>query len=254
MIDHLLNSISQTELKKDPFDYKFVKNIFPDEFYHDLINNLPEKTEYTPINESGTVNKNYSSERFMFDLNYENIKKLSIKKQEILSNLLNVFRSRKFFDVIANNFKDVISKRISEFNDYEKQLIGTDNFKFTIQAMLVKDLQKYKLGAHTDTTLKFLTFLFYIPRDLSQINLGTTLYKPKDDVSIKMGEKGNYHANLKMTKELFSIVEKIPFSPNSLLLFPRTNYSFHGVEEINTENIERDLIQLNYYFKTNNNN
>ena len=89
MIDHLLNSISQTELKKDPFDYKFVKNIFPDEFYHNLINNLPEKTEYTPINESGTVNKNYSSERFMFDLNYENIKKLSIKKQEILAHAMN---------------------------------------------------------------------------------------------------------------------------------------------------------------------
>ena len=38
-------------------------------------------------------------------------------------------------------------------------IIGQDKFEFSIQAMLVKDLQKYKLGAHTDTTTKFLTFL-----------------------------------------------------------------------------------------------
>ena len=139
--------------------------------------------------------------------------------------------------------------RISNFSDYEKKTFGDKDFEFSIRSSLVKDLQKYKLGVHTDTAHKFLTFLFYIPKDNNYSNLGTTLYKPKHDVNINIGEKGNYHASLTETKNNFDVVRTLPFKPNSLLLFPRTNQSFHGVEEINSEGIERNLIQLNYYLK-----
>ena len=250
MIDYIINTINETVITTEPFEHKFVNNIFPDEYYKKLIKNLPKKDEYIPINKSGTVTKNYAAERYMFDLNFDNIKKLNKLQQQTFTELINVFTSPNFFNAINNNFKKIIQKRISEFTDFEKKLIGEDKFEFSIQAMLVKDLQKYKLGAHTDITTKFLTFLFYIPKDLSQVELGTALYKPKSGIEIQMGEKGNYHATLEMTKEYFDVVGKVPFSPNSLLLFPRTNDSFHGVEIINKENTERDLIQLNYYFKT----
>ncbi len=250
MIDHVINIINETAITNEPFEHKFIENVFPDDYYNKLINNLPKKNEYIPINKSGTVGKNYAAERYMFDLTFETIKKLSSLQQETFTELLNVFTSPDFFNATSNSFKEVIKKRISKFTDFEKKLIGEDKFEFSIQAMLVKDLQKYKLGAHTDTTTKFLTFLFYIPRDVSQIELGTALYKPKNGANIKMGEKGNYHATVEITKEYFDVVGKVPFSPNSLLLFPRTNESFHGVEIINKEDTERDLIQLNYYFKT----
>lgn len=250
MIDYIIKTINETVITTEPFDHKFIKNIFPNEYYKKLINNLPKKDEYVPINKSGTVNKNYAAERYMFDLNFDNIKKLNKSQQEIFKKLINVFTSVDFFNAVSNNFKEVIQKRISKFTDFEKKLIGEDKFEFSIQAMLVKDLQKYKLGAHTDTTKKFLTFLFYIPQDLSQVELGTALYKPKNGVEIQMGEKGNYHATVEMTKDYFDVIGKVPFSPNSLLLFPRTNDTFHGVEIINEESTERDLIQLNYYFKT----
>ena len=51
----------------------------------------------------------------------------------------------------------------------------------------------------------------------------------------------------------FELIKKVPFLPNSLLVFPRTNYSFHGVEKINENQSERNLIQLNYYLKQKNN-
>ena len=62
-------------------------------------------------------------------------------------------------------------------------------------------------------------------------------------------EKGSYHASLTETENNFDVVTTLPFTPNSLLLFPRSNQSFHGVEEINSEGVERNLIQLNYYLK-----
>ena len=49
--------------------------------------------------------------------------------------------------------------------------------------------------------------------------------------------------------EHFNLVKKIEFLPNTLFVFPRTNFSFHGVDTINVDNAERNLLLLNYYFK-----
>ena len=85
-------------------------------------------------------------------------------------------------------------------------------------------------------------------KDKKLIDLGTALYKPKKE--IYTGEMGNYHASPDSTAQNFELIKKVPFLPNSLLVFPRTNYSFHGVDKINEDQSERNLIQLNYYFKT----
>ena len=71
-------------------------------------------------------------------------------------------------------------------SDFEKKTFGHKNFEYSIRSSLVKDLQKYKLGVHTDTVHKFVTFLFYIPKDNSNSNLGTTLYKPKKGAEINI--------------------------------------------------------------------
>ena len=44
--------------------------------------------------------------------------------------------------------------------------------------------------------------------------------------------------------------DEVEFIPNSVLIFPRTNYSYHGVSSINIGSKERNLLLLNFYFKT----
>ncbi len=246
MIDEILNNFKNSQLHKEPFWYKSVSNIFPKNYYDRLVSDLPEINSYKPINKTGTVSKNYPDERFVFDLNYENINALDEKRKKTLTELITVFTNPTFFNVISYEFKETIDNRISSFNDYEKENIGINNFQFNIQAALVKDFKKYKLGVHTDTTLKFLTFLFYIPDNNNLEDLGTALYKLNEDANVELGEKGNHH----ISEKDFTLIKKIPFRPNTLLVFPRTNSSYHGVEKINTEGAERNLIQLNYYFKT----
>ena len=51
------------------------------------------------------------------------------------------------------------------------------------------------------------------------------------------------------TNKKFKKITTCKFIPNSLLIFPRTNYSYHGVDEINIDSKERDLLLLNYYIK-----
>ena len=249
MIDEVINRITKTDLSVNPFEHKFIKEIFPKNFYEKLIENLPNQESYTPINKTGTVSKNYPPERFVFELNLENINKLENSKKEPLMELIKIFASPIFFKTVSNEFKKIINNRINNFTNYEINLLGKEKFEFTIQASLVKDFKKYQLGVHTDTTKKFLSFLFYIPKDEKLINLGTALYKPKREID-NIGEKGNYHLSPDSTDQNFELIKKIPFLPNSLLVFPRTNYSFHGVEKINVDQSKRNLIQLNYYFKT----
>jgi len=248
MINEVIARITKTNLSVDPFEHKFVKEIFPKNFYEKLIGNLPNKKDYIPLTKTGTVSKNHPLERFVFFLNLENVNKLENSKKETLMELIKIFASPIFFKTVSNEFKNTINERINNFTDYEINLLGKERFEFTIQASLVKDFKKYQLGVHTDTTKKFLSFLFYIPKDEQLIDLGTALYKPKKE--IYTGEKGNYHMSPDITDQNFELIKKVPFLPNSLLVFPRTNNSFHGVEKINEDQSERNLIQLNYYFKT----
>ena len=72
----------------------------------------------------------------------------------------------------------------------------------------------------------------------------TDIYKKKIEIPLNEVAK---HQSKEKTKNNFTKVKTCKFHPNSLLIFPRTNDSFHGVDEINIEAKERDLLSLNYF-------
>lgn len=244
MIEEILKNYKDETVDYNPFAHKVINKIFPEDFYKELIGNLPDMDHYTAINKTGRVSSDYPPERFIFELNNETISKLNSKQQKIFGEIIKVFINPTFFNVIANEFNDVINKRISEFSEDEKKMFGTSNFKFTIGTSLVKDLTKYKLGVHTDSPSKFITFLFYIPKDESLKDLGTALYEP-----INKDTNENIEVKSTNTVKDFNLVKKVDFLPNTLFIFPRTNYSYHGVQTVNVEGAERNLLLLNYYLE-----
>ena len=60
-----------------------------------------------------------------------------------------------------------------------------------------------------------------------------------------MKNKSTEHYDIKD----FNLVKKVKFTPNTLFIFPRTNYSYHGVQKIDNKSVERNLLLLNFYFK-----
>ena len=135
---------------------------------------------------------------------------------------------------------------MKNLSDIEKIKMGKKNYKLSTKTAIVKDFTKYHLGAHTDNYAKLMTFLFYLPKDTSLKNMGTSLYKNNTD--IPLNQVGS-HQTIENTKKHFTKVKTCKFVPNSLLIFPRTNNSFHGVDEINIDSRERDLLQFNYYLR-----
>ena len=124
----------------------------------------------------------------------------------------------KFAQSAADRFGDKLSK------------IG-----MTSEVLVVRDRTKYAIGPHTDAPHRFLSMLFYCPRDSSHEHLGTSLYLPLDP---KFTCEGGPHYDF----DKFVKVDTMPFRPNSLFCFVRTDRSFHGVEPITDDAVARDLI------------
>ena len=247
ILEHINNSIKQAQVDPDPFPHMYIRNFFEENFYMKLLDSLPGKEKFVPINKTGSVSDDYPEERFIFDINPEILKSFERKDQKVFSDIVNSFFSNDFFNSVFFKFKSTIDDRIKNFTEEEIKLFGKNNFNFEGRIALVKDYTKYQLGAHTDTLNKFLTFLFYIPKDESIREIGTSLYKP---LNKELKTSFSSHYTMEETKNNFIETKKTEFMPNSVLIFPRTNYSYHGVSSINIGSKERNLLLLNFYFKT----
>ena len=202
-----------------------------------MLNNIPNTGLYTPIKDTGTVSTDYPDERFIFNFTEKkDFSKLSNQQKLFFNNLTKVFFSKKIFQAVTSSFKETLQFKINTFSDDEKRLFDFPNLKFSYKVVLIKDFTKYSLRAHTDSETKFITFLFYIPSTDKLKANGTSLYKPISNV------KGSKHFTLEQTQQHFKKIKTCPFIPNSVLLFPRTLNSFHGVEEVNIDMKERNLL------------
>jgi FkbM family methyltransferase len=107
--------------------------------------------------------------------------------------------------------------------------------KKTVQdLLLIRDLPGYQITPHTDTPAKVLTGLFYLTSS-NKKGAGTNIYVPKKKgFSCKKGIHYDF--------ERFKIHKKVEYAPNTLLLFLRTDNSFHGVE---ASEITRNVLLYN---------
>ena len=242
IISGLIKDISNSQVIEEPFVHQFIEKIFPEDFYLRLLDNIPNINEFTAINKTGTVGKDYPDERFIFNYtDNKDMEKLSESQKLFFNELRYIMSSADLFKVVTSIFKETLDKSIASLRDDPKRHLDTSNLKFTLRTSLIKDYTKYSLGAHTDSISKFVTFLFYIPTNEELKENGTSLYKPL--ISLQ----DSTHFNLDDTKKNFQRVKTCPFIPNSVLIFPRTSMSYHGVEEVNIDQKERNLLLVNYY-------
>lgn len=113
--------------------------------------------------------------------------------------------------------------------DFKKVLLSkfgiTDN-NYTEDILLVRDNPGYAIPPHTDSLSKVITVLIYLPEDNSMEDEGTSIFIPeKNGFICKDGRHYNF--------EDFFKVKTMPFRPNSMFAFARTDNSFHGVEPCN---------------------
>lgn len=203
-IKYILNKIESSSVGKEPFYHLYIENIFPDDFYNKLKNKClnPNKIETREQD-----NKNFINSRFNFT-NY-------IHKDPILSKLNTIFEN---YDIK----KSLLSKFYINPNFYSEIEIHKDEFEF-----VYTDKNKFQ-NIHTDIPSKFLSFVFYFPKD--------------DNI---ISEDDQYNNGTIMYDNNMTPFKNAKYKPNSVCIFAQSFHSYHG---FNTT-IERTALVMFYINK-----
>ena len=223
--EYVLYQLLNTPIRNYPFEHIYVQDVFPSEFYHSLLSNLPEKEHYSSIEKLGRVSKGHYLERSLFPLVEESIHLLPIEKKTFWLNFLNMFASKEFEQAALFVFADLIEEKFGSLATQPK-------LKWVVE--LVKDTANYSIGPHTDIPEKIITLIFYLPENSQHPHIGTSLFAPKN---VDYSDPHGHHHHF----EGFKLITTMPYTPNTMFGFIRQDTSWHGVVPIK-EPIERNSL------------
>ena len=232
---HVAYKLANTPILNFPFPHLYIENIFSDDFYSKIQENLLEEKEMTSLANSDTANYGLAGykDRFVINLTKKDeMSKVEKDKQEFLRVFGEMFTKGDFSKLLRAKFKRFIDMRFQH----------VENVSFYDEVRLFNDKKNYSLGPHTDKPSKAISVLIYLPKDDSQKEAGTSIYMPKDPnlLDKKLPHKHYPH-------EHFHKITTMPFVPNSALCFIKTNNSYHGVEELERGDTNRWSLQYNLY-------
>jgi hypothetical protein len=144
------------------------------------------------------------------------------RPQQVFWTMAYQFTRNVIAPALLHKFSNTILKRFSVMPNMH------------LDMLYVRDRKGYKLTPHTDSPRKICTFLVYLAEDSSQ-GPGTSFYRP-NDTGFRC-EGGPHHP-----RELFEITKTLPYTPNLMCAFVKTDRSFHGVEPIVLDTIRNLLI------------
>ena len=232
---HVAYRILNTPILNFPFPHFYVENIFPADFYSKIQENLLETKEMASLANSDTANYGLAGYKDRFVINLakkDEMSKVEKDKQEFLRVFGKMFTKGDFSKLLQAKFKKFIDMRFQH----------VENVSFYDEVRLFNDKKNYSLGPHTDKPSKAISVLIYLPKDDSQKETGTSIYMPKD---LNLLDKELPHKHY--PHEHFHKVITMPFVPNSAFCFIKTNNSYHGVEELETEDTNRWSLQYNLH-------
>ena len=183
-----------------------------------------------PLSETGTVTPGSYAERFCLDLlNPDGVGKQP-PQPEFWRDMAQWMGNGDLTNLLLAKFRSAANERFAKGATLE----------FQLDMRLFRDFTHYAIGPHTDTPRKLMSLLFYLPRDDSMRELGTSIYVPLEP---GFTCDGTSHYAFEDFRKLYTA----PFRPNTLFGFFKNAQAFHGVEPVVSPNVVRDSLQYNLY-------
>lgn len=215
ILDHAVAAIEASDAHDEPFGHCYYENVFPEDFYKEILERLPSPEEYHALNLKAWSRANGESTRDRMFLSKEGLEPLSRDQNEFWSLVTSVILSDDVKRAIyAKLWKDIALR----FNCGEEEvpdLVGHP------RGVLFRDTDEYRIKPHPDGAARIVTMMYYLPKDMSQEDLGTSLYEKQPALKRLFNGK-------------FKEVKRFPYRPNSGMAFvinrrpDRT--SWHGRE------------------------
>ena len=218
--NHIINSVSNAILNKDPYPHLVIDNYLPDDFYNFLMDNYPQKSDmFNPFNAVRT---------------YENIWQIDIQPDPYVSGASkgqwSYLKKEKDSEVFA--LCELIHKTL--FSDDVKKVY---NKKFSIDKKLDKQIMVGRvsidgydsgLGPHIDREDKIISKVLYMAKGDEPSKLcGTHLLRPKNDKFVNELEGNTNH----LTYEKFNITETVEYIPNRMIAWEVVSNSWHAYHQ-----------------------
>jgi hypothetical protein len=221
----VLYKIGNAVVREYPYPHIYVPDIFPADFYAEMRRNLPPQSAMKNLGELGRVTGHGYPARGVLPLSPEHLAPLDEARRAFWQGVQQWLLGRRFGDTMIGKFAPYLAQRLGDLRAV----------RFWTEALIIRDSTTYALGPHTDTPSKALSFLFYLPQDASKAHLGTSIYMPRDAAFVCEG--GPHYEFDKFDRML-----TMPYVPNALFAFMKTQNSFHGVEPILETEVQRDLL------------
>ncbi|MBM08835.1 MAG: hypothetical protein CMF69_04555 [Magnetovibrio sp.] len=226
--DTAIYNLLNTGIKHYPFPHFFIEDFFPSSFYQSVIDNLPENRDFLPIEDTGRVKGYKKTDRYVIPLDNKDPQKIPSRVRSFWTSVTDVLQDPRFCQALLSKFEPYLKKRFG---------VNLEKMGFYPDILLIRDKSKYSLWPHTDTQKRVLVLIIYLPKSDKFLDLGTSIYVPKDPEFKCPG--GPHH-----DPKAFSRVYTAPYKPNSALCFLKTANSFHGVEPNPYPGTERNLIHF----------
>jgi len=225
--EHVLYQILNAPIRAYPYAHIHVENVFPADFYARLRASWPDPSALISLADTGRVPKGAYPERFVLPFTPAGIGKLTEDRRAVWEEFGQWFLAERFLSAMIEKFEPHVRERFGD--DFHLR------YGFGVDALLVRDLTNYSIGPHTDAPHRLVTMLFYCPDDDARKHLGTSVYVPLDP-GFRCNGGPHYPHNR------FHKVATMEYKPNSLFAFIKNDRSFHGVDPIVDQNVQRDLI------------
>lgn len=233
VLDHLLAVIGATEVCSSPYSHFYLEKAFPDFVFQQMLENLPPAGAYGADNprihtrEDGLVTRN------MLSLSEPALVRLPEPLRAFWNEIAVALRAPELRHVVFAKLSRDLSRRFRVPAD------RLDSIPAYPKPALVKDLGGYEIAPHRDTRSKIVTMQFYLPEDMSKVDLGTAVYRQRL-FRLK---------NLLSPRSRFEKIKQFSFAPNSGYAFAVGSRSWHGRETVPMVSGERNSLMLIYYAK-----
>jgi hypothetical protein len=217
LLTHLVAAVEKAPVCHEPYAHVYIENVFPDDFYRRILASFPDPKLYSPQNIKVWVRPNGESTRDRIFLTDEAVERFPDDRRAIWRTIAAA--------VTHNALKRILFRKLAcdlalRFGIDECAVDGITSYP---RMVLLRDTEQYRIKPHPDGLETIVTMQFYFPEDLSQEQLGTSLYRQRSawETLLHGGQK-------------FEEVKRFPFRPNSAYAFVVNNRkgrkSWHGVE------------------------
>jgi hypothetical protein len=229
-LDHLIHRLRAVQVECDPFPHYYVENVFPADYYQELLHNLPAGSVYENLYEVTDLKLDHFRHRDQRDMNEGWTERLPPAIQPFWTSFTDWFLGKEMAQAVLESFAGPLRAWIGEQGAWPE---------VAVESQFIRHRAGYFLGPHSDLYTKLVVLLIYLAPDARAQHLGTSLYRSKDP-GFSCPESKHYPF------EDFIRVKTAPYKPNSLLAFVRSDVSFHGLEPLSESDVAtegRDLIQ-----------